>query len=94
MTEAWHPIFASLALIACVPLAASAADAKDSRQGYVISFENDFFGASGSNTDRWYTNGFHYAESFRRNLLPPGLTPCETLAELCWARAPITADPQ
>lgn len=35
-------------------------------QGWAFALENDFFGRATISTDRWYTNGFHYAHSYRQ----------------------------
>ena len=62
-------VHGAVALIGAL-LGVSAVAHGDPRQGYVISIENDFFGAGSNNTDRWYTNGFQFAQSFRRDRLP------------------------
>ena len=51
------------------------------RQGWVFSIENDLFGGKGTSTDRWYTNGFQYAESFRRDRLPGLLVPVRDIGK-------------
>jgi hypothetical protein len=42
------------------PLAAQALD-NEGHQGWVLSWENDLFARG--HTDRWYTNGFHFASA-------------------------------
>jgi lipid A 3-O-deacylase len=46
--------------------ASHAADPEDAWQGAAFVWENDYFGRDRIHTDRWYTNGMHYAWSYRR----------------------------
>lgn len=56
--------FISLAVLS--PMTGLAAEAEDTWQGAAFVWENDYFGRDKIHTDRWYTNGMHYAWSYRR----------------------------
>lgn len=54
-----------------MPSLAAAASHEDTWQGAAFVWENDYFGRDKIHTDRWYTNGIHYAWSYRRSATPP-----------------------
>lgn len=49
---------------AALPAAAQTPEGR--LQGWAFALENDFFGRATTSTDRWYTNGIHYAHSYRQ----------------------------
>jgi lipid A 3-O-deacylase len=61
-------LVAMLALCATASIAAPAAAPapEGDLQGWSLALENDFFGRATISTDRWYTNGLHYAHSYRK----------------------------
>lgn len=66
---------------ACIgtPAAAAPSDEGD-LQGWSLVLENDFFGRATTSTDRWYTNGVHYAHSYRKGR--PVHRPLELVGEI------------